>query len=64
MDPSILIGLFVASVLIFFACQINVGADPATADSHGHGDDGHGHGDDHGHGATDDHGPAAPEHDH
>lgn len=50
MDASILIVLAIASAILFFLCQLNVGADAAPAGAHDHGDD-HGHGShDEGHG--------------
>ncbi|MCC6626533.1 MAG: hypothetical protein IT340_03910 [Chloroflexi bacterium] len=54
MDLSILIGLVIASAIVFGLCQLNAGADVAPASDQGHGDAhnddhaaGHGHGDGH-----------------
>ena len=66
MDPLYLVATLALTIVLYFGCLINTGADPAAAGAHGHGPDPDAHdpADDHGHGDSGHHGESASSHGH
>jgi hypothetical protein len=66
LDPLYLVATLALTIVLYFGCLINTGADPAPAGAHGHDPDldTHDPADAHGRAGADHHGADSPSHGH